>query len=63
MPAMLPSEPMRSALAAIGISPEKHERRTLRSLIHEKTGAPPPDHRTADELARMLLDIEKKERK
>jgi len=54
---------MRSALAAIGISPEKHERRTLRSLIHERTGEPPPDHRTADELARMLLDIEKKERK
>jgi hypothetical protein len=49
---------MRAALEAIGIGRDRHERRALRSLIHELTGAPPPDHKSADELALMVLDIE-----
>jgi hypothetical protein len=59
MPTSLPCKEMRAALEAIGIEWERHERRALRSLIHERTGMPPPDHRSADELAAMLLELEK----
>ncbi len=58
MPRSVPSEPLREALEGIGVSGENQERRTLRTLVHQRTGVPPPDHTSADELARTLLRLE-----
>jgi hypothetical protein len=55
MPLSLPNDELRAALREIGLGDRCHERRALRTIIHECLGTPPNDHQDADALARRVL--------
>jgi hypothetical protein len=50
-----PTAQLSDALCKAGVPEEKHERRTLRTVLHEVSGHPPPDHCTSNILAEAIL--------
>jgi hypothetical protein len=56
-----PTENLRRALQEAGVDYAEQDRITLRGLLQDRIGAPPPEHCSADELAQMLLTLGEKE--
>jgi hypothetical protein len=52
-----PSENLRRALKEAGVDYAEQDRISLRGLLEERVGTPPPEHCTADELAKMVLTL------
>ncbi len=57
MPWSMPSEPFRAALRKAGIEDGRHQRHSLRTLLHHLTGESPSYKSSADELAKEILLI------
>jgi hypothetical protein len=57
MPILRPADDLCRRLLTVGLPEVKHNRRTLRSVVHRSTGVPPNEHVSADELARKILDL------
>ncbi len=58
----LPSAPLARALERIGLREQSQGRASLRTLVHLRTGEPPPIGASADELARTLLVTRRRKR-
>jgi hypothetical protein len=57
MPDNLPSDHLCARLSAEGIKAPNHNRRSLRYILLKALDAIPPDSRTTDELAEMVLTL------
>jgi hypothetical protein len=53
-----PSGTLCRLLEAVGVSPRLHSKRALRTIIHRSVGVPPHEHKSADELAQQVLEIQ-----
>jgi hypothetical protein len=52
-----PSENLRRALKDVGVDYAEQDRISLRGLLQERVGEPPPEQCSADELAQMVLTL------